>query len=261
MSNQFRAQGGAQGNGRFRRGRSSSQNQSRRTSNGGRNHQRRPQSNQKSQLTLLNEEYNPPFQLSSEWKPSEFYKIKLPHPFFPDEKETVQFPILESTGTIADRAMHYQEVLDIQDSVNFDGDNGPNLYYTYTRCLKGQALIDWKAIASLRTTAAQRTPEHFSADIDEFIKTNESRDNEDLLQDQLNYMNHIKKPRNTKPTDFKAQLIKLNNSVEEYTNLVKNEDNSTEKLMQKNVTNDDVEETKKIQTEKKTYAQIVNGKG
>ena len=213
MSNQFRAQGGAQRDGRFRRGGSSSQNRSRRTSNGSRNHQRRPQSNQKSQLTLLNEEYNPPFQLLSEWKPSEFYKIKLPHPFFPDEKETVQFPILESTGTIADRAMHYQEVLDLQDSVNFDGDNGPNLYYTYTRCLKGQALIDWKAIAGLRATAAQRTPEHFAADIDEFIKTNESRDNEDLLQDQLNYMNHIKKPRNTKPTDFKSQLIKLNNRV------------------------------------------------
>ena len=87
------------------------------------------------------------------------------------------------------------------------------MYYTYTRCLKGQALTDWKTITSRRVDEAQRTPENFSIDIDSFVKANDSRDNEELLQAQVNYMNHLKKPRATKPSDFKAQLIKLNNRI------------------------------------------------
>ena len=79
--------------------------------------------------------------------------------------------------------------------------------------LKGhQALIDWKAIAAERANNAQRTPaEHFAEEIDSFVKNNDSRDDEELLQAQVNYMHHLKKPCRTKPTDFKSQLIKLNN--------------------------------------------------
>ena len=167
---------------------------------------------QKSQLTLLKEEYDPPFELASTWKAEEFYRVKIPHPFIEDQKETVEFPLLSSSGSIADRAIHYQDVLDLQESVGFDGDNGPNLYFTFTRCLRGQALIDWKTIMNRRTNE-QRTPENFADDIDEFVKTNDSRDNEELLQAQVNYMNHLKKPRSMKPSDFKAHLITLNNHI------------------------------------------------
>ena len=181
MSQQFRAQGSSHSrSSRFRsRGDNSSNSSSRRSSNFARSsHQNRSRSNQKSQLALLKEEYDPPFVLNCEWNSEELYKVKIPHPFITNEKETVQFPILDSTGSISDRAIHYQEVLDLQESVGFDGDNGPNLYYTYTRCLKGQALIDWKTIATRRTNDTQRTPENFSTDIDTFIKANDSRDNE-----------------------------------------------------------------------------------
>ena len=214
---QFRAQGSSRNSrsSRFHsRGDSSSNFSARRSSSHARSsHQNRNRSNQKSQLALLKEEYDPPFVLNSMWKSEEFYKVKIPHPFIADEKETIQFPILESTGSMSDRAIHYQEVLDLQESVGFDGDNGPNLYYTYTRCLKGQALTDWKTIASRRVDEAQRTPENFSTDVDSFVKANDSRDNEELLQAQVNYMNHLKKPRATKPSDFKAQLIKLNHRI------------------------------------------------
>ena len=217
MSQQFRSQGfnsRSSGSSFRSRGstRGSSSSNGRRSSNFGRSNQRSSRNNQKSYLTQLKEDYDPPFVLNAQWKTEEFYKVKIPHPFIEDEKETIQFPILESATSIADRAIHYQEVLDLQESVGFDGGNGANLYYTYTRCLKGQALIDWKTISSERLVN-DRTPENFAEDIDTFIKSNESRDDVELLQAQLNYMNHLKKPRSTKPTDFKSQLIKLNNRI------------------------------------------------
>lgn len=212
MNSQFRAKGSARGNSRFSNQGGYSSN--RKTSSGqNRSNNRNQMTKQKSQLAILYEEYNPPFQLEAKWKSEERYKIKIPHPFFPDEKETVEFPVLSTTGSLCDRAIHYQEVLDLQDSVSFDGSNGPNLYYTFTRCLKGQALIDWKSISHIRSTNADRTPDNFSLDIDSFIKFNESRDDEELLQDQLNYINHLRKPKKTKPSDFKTQLIQLNNYI------------------------------------------------
>ena len=75
---------------------------------------------QQSFLSRLEKEYNPPFCLGTKWQSKEFYKVKLPHPFFPAEKETVQFPILESSNKLSDRALFYADVLDQQEQVNFD---------------------------------------------------------------------------------------------------------------------------------------------
>ena len=128
MSNQYRA-GGTRGSGRFSSRGSNPRRPAPRSNNRSNNFaSRQPQ--QKSQLSKLNEEYQPPFQLNHTWKAEEFYKLKLPHPHFEDEKETIQFPVFSTSDALADRALFYQEALDIQEQVAFDGDNGPNLYHT-----------------------------------------------------------------------------------------------------------------------------------
>ena len=168
-----------------------------------------------SQLAKLEDEYHPPFSLNCDWKADERYKLKIPHPHIADEKETVEFPILSSPdATFSDRALFYKQVLDIQEQVQFDGNDGPNLYYTFTRCLRGEPLSEWQDLMDDRgTTAANRSPANYSDDIDSFIRRHETRDNEELLQAQLNYMNHLVKPRKMQPTKFKAALSKLNRRI------------------------------------------------
>ena len=211
MSNQYRA-GGTRGSGRFSSRGSNPRRPAPRSNNRSNNFaSRQPQ--QKSQLSKLNEEYQPPFQLNHTWKAEEFYKLKLPHPHFEDEKETIQFPVFSTSDALADRALFYQEVLDIQEQVAFDGDNGPNLYYTFARCLKGAALSEWQGHARDRADDAARTPDNFAIDIDNFIMQHETRDEEELLQDQINYINHLTKPRKTKPSEFRTQLERLNKQI------------------------------------------------
>ena len=41
----------------------------------------------------------------------------------------------------------------------------------------------------------------------------ETRDEEELLQDQINYINHLTKPRKTKPSEFRTQLERLNKQI------------------------------------------------
>lgn len=213
MSNQFR---GRQSRNRSRRGsnpRFSSSTSSSKT--------RRSQAtfnavsnNTPSQLAKLEEEYHPPFSLHCDWKPEEKYKLKIPHPYFADEKETVEFPILSSPdSSFSDRALFYKQVLDIQEQVNFSGTDGPNLYYTFTRCLRGEPLSEWQDILDDRGDANNRTPANYAIDIDTFIRRHETRDNEELLQSQLNYMNHLVKPRKLQPSKFKAALTKLNRRI------------------------------------------------
>ena len=164
-------------------------------------------------LTKLHDEFNPLFRLNYQWTSEEHYKLKIPHPFFPDEKETVHFPIFKSSPLLAARATFYQHVLDIMIQVQFDGDNGPNLYYTFTRCLRQEALTEWYDITRPRQNDADRSPTNFSEDVDTFIRLHDPRDTSELLQDQLNYINHIFKPRHTKPSVFKNQLVRLNNQI------------------------------------------------
>ena len=58
------------------------------------------------------------------------------------------------------------------------------------------------------------TPANFSTDIDSFIKKHDSRENEDLLQDQLNYFNKLEKPTNKCPSNFKTEIESLNKKIE-----------------------------------------------
>ena len=73
-----------------------------------RNNSRQPHS-----LTKLHDEFNPPFRLNYQWTSEEHYILKIPHPFFSDEKETVHFPICKSNPLLAARATFYQHVLEI----------------------------------------------------------------------------------------------------------------------------------------------------
>ena len=169
----------------------------------------RNNSRQPHPLTKLHGEFNPPFRLNYQWTSEE----QIPHPFFPDEKETVHFPIFKSSPLLAARASFYQHGLDIMNQVQFDGDNGPNLYYTFTRCLRQEALTKWHDITRPRQTDADRSPTNFAEDVDTFIRLHDPRDTSELLQDQLNYINHIFKPRHTKPSIFKNQLVRLINQI------------------------------------------------
>jgi len=83
--------------------------------------------------------------------------------------------------------------------VQFDGKNRPARYYTFTRCLRQEALTEWYDIIQPRRTDDDRSPTNFGEDIDTFIRLHDSRDTSELLQDQLNYINHIFKSRHTKP--------------------------------------------------------------
>ena len=91
-------------------------------------------------LDKLHKDYKPTFKLHFKWEPEEYYKIKMPHPHIPNEKETVQLPMLSESTELGDRAVFYNAIVDIQEQVEFDGTNGPLLYYTFNRCLKGTAL-------------------------------------------------------------------------------------------------------------------------
>ena len=104
----------------------------------------------------LSLEYNPPFLLGARWESKEHYKLKIQHPFFQNEKETVSFPIYNGGHKSQDRAIFYSEVLEIQNSVQFEAENGPLLYYTFRRCLKADPLNDWKEIVITRNTDAQQ---------------------------------------------------------------------------------------------------------
>ena len=184
--------------------------------NGNDNNTRKNHRNQNRQphpLAKLHDEFNPPFRLNYQWTSTEHYKLKIPHPFFADEKETVHFPIFKSSPLLAARATFYQHVLDIMNQVQFDGENGPNLYYTFTRCLRQEALTEWYDIIHPRQTDDDRSPANFGTDIDTFIRLHDPRDTSELLQDQLSYINHIFKPRHTKPSVFKNQLLRLNNQI------------------------------------------------
>jgi hypothetical protein len=166
--------------------------------------------NKKSYLQKLLDEYNPPFPLGYKWESKEKVKIKLPNPYVPGDKETVEFPVLSDETKMADRALFYQQVLDLETQSEITSDNVPYLYHIFRRCLKGQALIDWNTFAGIRPME-ERTLENYSADIDCFIKFHESRANEDLLRAQKSYMNRLNKPRNTSPSEFRNQLLALNN--------------------------------------------------
>ena len=140
--------------------------------------------------------------------------MKIPHPHLKDQKESVYFPVLSSNNaTFSDRAIFYKQVLDLQEQVKFDGNDGPMLYYTLSRCLRNESLSEWKDIVEDQGAVTNFTPENFSKDVDKFIRQNETRDNEELLQAQLNYMNHLTKPRSMKPSKFKNALIKLNRRI------------------------------------------------
>ena len=201
--------------GRNRGGRGNSSNNRRRQNNGqqGRDSNAPRSKDDDNLLSKLQREYNPPFVLGAKWSAKEHYKFKVPHPFLVGEKEIVNFPIFESGNSLSDRALFYGEVLDLQENVGFDGANGGLLYYTFRRCLKGDALNEWKDITSGRAEA-DLTPANFSIDIDSFIKKHDSRENEDLLQDQLNYFNKLKKPTNKCPPNFKTEIESLKKKIE-----------------------------------------------
>jgi len=171
----------------------------------------RNNSRQPNPLGKLHDEFHPPFRLNYQWTSAEYYKLKIPHPFFPDEKETVHFPIFKSSPLLAARATFHQPVLDIMNQ--FDGDNRSNLYYTFTRCLRQEALTEWYDIIQPRQTDAGRSTANFAEDVDTFIRLHDPQDTSELLQDQLNYVNHIFKPPQTKPSVFKNQLVHLNNQI------------------------------------------------
>jgi len=175
-------------------------------SNSGSDKNYRNNSRQTHPFAKFHDEFNPPFRLNYQWTSTEHYKFKIPHPFFPNEKETVHFPIFKSSPLLAARAIFYQIVLDIMNQVQFDGDNGPNLYYTFTRCLRQEALTEWCGITQPRQTDVDPSPTNFSEDIDTFIRLHDPRDTSEVLQDQLSYINHIFKPRHTKPSVLRINL-------------------------------------------------------
>ena len=67
------------------------------------------------------------------------------------------------------------EVLDIQEQVAFNGNNGPNLYYTFVCCLRGEAISEWWGHdAWERANDAAHTSDNFATDIDSFIIQHEN---------------------------------------------------------------------------------------
>ena len=75
-------------------------------------------------------------------------------------------------------------------------------------------LNDWKEIVSTRAENAQQTVNNYANDIDRFIYKYESRQQEDLLQSELNYITKLKKSNSITPSTFKSQLESLNNKIE-----------------------------------------------
>jgi hypothetical protein len=160
----------------------------------------------------LAEEYKPPFTLNYKWNPQEKLKMKLPNPYVQGQFETFMFPVCASETKFADRALFYKEYLDIQEQAELEPDNVPYLYHMFKRCLKDQSLVDWNNITEARPRDA-RTIDTYSMDIDTFIKYHESRDNEDLLHAQISYMSKLHKPMKASPSEFRNQLLHLNNLI------------------------------------------------
>ena len=109
-----------------------------------------PNSNTRDVLKQLEIEYDPPFVLGKKWEPKKNYKLKVQHPHLPNQTETVQFPVISEETSMSDRAQFNDTLVDLQDAVGFDGDNGNLLYYNYGRCLEGQSAVDWKEILAER---------------------------------------------------------------------------------------------------------------
>jgi len=63
-----------------------------RDNNTNKNH--RNNSRQPHPLTKLHDELYPPFRFNYQWLTTEHYRLKIPHSFFADEKETVHFNFL-----------------------------------------------------------------------------------------------------------------------------------------------------------------------
>ena len=74
------------------------------------------------------------------------------------------------------------------------------------------------------------TTANFSLDINSFIKEHDSRENEGLLQDQLNYFNKLKKPNNKSPSNFKTELESLNKKIEIIPGAIQNDAHDEERL-------------------------------
>jgi hypothetical protein len=113
---------------------------------------------------------------------------------------------------MANRALFYQQVLDLENQLEVGNDDVPHLYHTVHRCLKGQTFIDWNSFAGSHPND-EKTIENYSADVDHFIKFNESHANSDLFHTQKAYMNRISKPMKKSPSEFCAKLLELNNLV------------------------------------------------
>ena len=76
--------------------------------------------------------------------------MKVQHPHLPGQTDTVQFPMIGEQTIMSDRAQFNDILVDFQDAVGLDGNNGALLYYNYGHCLEGQSLVDWKGILADR---------------------------------------------------------------------------------------------------------------
>ena len=203
-------------NNRRRNGRNNNRRNNQKTSS----NSSRNRSNQEDSSKILKVEYDPPFIVGKKWEPKKHYKMKVQHPHLPGQNDTVQFPVINEETMMSDRAQFNDILVDLQDAVGLDGDNGDLLYYNYGRCLEGQSLVDWKGILAARDAhpdpAAQgqpdvepnnaRSPANFSEDVDTWITCHESRDFAELLQNQCAYMNRLTKPRKQAPMTSKVKF-------------------------------------------------------
>jgi hypothetical protein len=162
-------------------------------------------------LQKLLEEYNPPFPLGYKWESKDKVKIKLPNPYVEGDKELLN-SLSSQKNQDGRLSSLYQQVLDLENQSELADDDVPHLYHIFRRCLRGQALIDWNSYAGSRP-AEEKTIENYSADVDRFIKFHESRAEEDMLCAQKAYMNHLVKPLKKTPSEFRAQLMELNNLI------------------------------------------------
>ena len=167
---------------------------------------------------MLEDEWDPTFPLGHFWKAREHFEEKVPHPHIAGATTKVRFPVIGNETRLNDRARFYEEVYSLMDQVGIDGNNGPYLYFILTRCVKNQSLADWKQIMSERAGMPdvedrELNREHFSDDVDQFITYHDSRDFEDLLNNQRTYMQKISKPANMSPTDFKNGLVNINTLI------------------------------------------------
>ena len=164
------------------------------------------------------DEYDPPFVLGHIWEPQEYYKIKLSHPFLTNQIDAFNFPIAEGETRMSDRAIFAQEAVRLMKTGNFDTNNGELAYYTIERSTKGICRSDWDIVTQWREGLDDtgndpdnsKSHEHFMQDLARWVKMHESREDIDLFQAQTAYMQRLSKPKNTSPTDYKAQFVKLN---------------------------------------------------